>query len=74
MGMSPELCREATAEMNSFDRIHGKGYALRNIQEQIRLTYGPAYGIQIESAVGEGTTVTLEVPLETRQEEERRPQ
>ncbi len=74
VGMSPEQCREVTAEMNSFDRIHGKGYALRNIQEQIRLTYGPAYGIQIESAVGEGTTVTLEVPLETQQAEERRPE
>ncbi len=73
VGMSPEQCREVTAEMNSFDRIHGKGYALRNIQEQIRLTYGPTYEIQIESTVGQGTTVTLEVPLERGQTEERRP-
>ncbi len=66
VGMSPERCQEVTAELKSFDPIRGKGYALRNIQEQIRLTYGPEYGIQIESRQGEGTTVTLVVPLERR--------
>lgn len=65
-GMTPERCQEVTVELDSFTPIPGKGYALRNIQEQIRLTYGPAYGIQIDSRVGEGTRVTLEVPLERR--------
>lgn len=69
-GMTPEQCQMVLAGMDSFDLIQGKGYALRNLQEQIRLTYGPEYRIQIESQLGKGTRVTLEVPLERRPHEE----
>ena len=63
-GMTPEQCQSVLAALDSFDPIQGKGYALRNLQEQIRLTYGPEYKIQINSQPGKGTQVTLEVPLE----------
>ena len=69
-GMTPEQCQMVLTEMDSFDLIQGKGYALRKLQEQIRLTYGPEYRIQIESQLGKGTRVTLEVPLERRPHEE----
>jgi two-component system sensor histidine kinase YesM len=36
-----------------------RGYALRNIDERIKLFYGPSYGVLIDSSLGEGTTVTL---------------
>lgn len=41
------------------DNPLGKGYALRNVNERIRLYYGEKYGIQIESHVNVGTTVTV---------------
>ena len=66
IGMSDETCREALSAMTSFDHVRGKGYALRNIREQIRITYGEDYGISMESRPGQGTTVVLEVPLERR--------
>lgn len=64
VGMSEERCREAISEMPAFGQVQGRGYALRNIREQIRIVYGETYGIQIESKLGQGTRVTVEVPLE----------
>ncbi len=67
MGMKEEelsrlrqyLQMEATEETSSF--------ALRNLIHQIRLQYGPHYGIEIESAYGEGTKVTIEIPIAIRE-------
>lgn len=41
-----------------------KGYGIRNVKERIRLNYGEAYGVDVESTYGEGTKVTIVVPLE----------
>jgi sensor histidine kinase YesM len=35
---------------------------LRNIQRRLRLAYGPGYGLQIQSAEGEGTQVEILLP------------
>lgn len=45
----------------------GSGYALSNIQRRIKLYYGDAYGMRIESAPGAGTKVTLTIPLDRKQ-------
>ena len=42
------------------DNIHGIG--LLNVNERIRLNYGPQYGIRVESTYGAGTTVTVRIP------------
>jgi two-component system sensor histidine kinase YesM len=39
-------------------------YGLYNVSERIRLYYGSEYGIRIRSSIGEGTSVTLRLPLE----------
>ena len=39
------------------------GYGIHNVQERIRLHYGEAYGASVESRKGEGTTVTVRLPL-----------
>ena len=44
-----------------------KGFALRNIHEQIALTYGER-PIHIESTYGSGTRVCFRIPLEERKE------
>lgn len=41
----------------------GNGIGLKNVQDRIRMTFGQEYGITVESRSGEGTTVTVTVPL-----------
>lgn len=48
---------------------NGDYYALRNINNRIKLHYGEQYGLQIESEYGAGTRVTIKVPLEINREE-----
>lgn len=43
--------------------IKTKGYALKNINERLKLYYGKEYGLKIESEIGKGTTVYLKVGL-----------
>ena len=38
------------------------GYGIRNINERLRLFYGPGYGLSCDSAPGRGTTVTIHIP------------
>ncbi len=47
-----------------------KGYGLKNVNDRIRLLYGEAYGIRIFSEPGEGTTVIMRFPKETRNYED----
>jgi len=49
-------------DMNEVD-INTQGYALKNINERLRLFYGKEYGLKIESEIGKGTTVYLKVGL-----------
>lgn len=39
------------------------GYGLRNIDQRLRLFFGPGYGLHFESNLGEGTTVYIEIPF-----------
>ena len=40
----------------------GKGVGLMNVQARLQAAFGPAYGLEIESALGRGTTVTMTLP------------
>ena len=40
------------------------GIGIKNVAERIKLTYGPAFGLTIESVVGEFTRVYLKIPKE----------
>ena len=37
------------------------GIGLRNVNERIRLHYGPSFGLRVESELGKGTRVTLHI-------------
>ena len=41
---------------------HFTGIGINNVDDRIKLIYGNAYGIQIKSEKGAGTTVTLRIP------------
>lgn len=49
-------------DMNVVD-ITKNGYALKNINERLKIYYGKDYGLKIESEIGKGTTVYLKVGL-----------
>jgi two-component system sensor histidine kinase YesM len=48
----------------------GMGYGIRNVDERIRLHFGSAYGVRIQSTDGEGTLVSITLPA-IRQEEQK---
>ncbi len=48
------------------------GYGLKNVDERLRLEYGPGFGLRIESIPGEGTTVSIRMPDELPGATERR--
>ncbi|MGM7721763.1 cache domain-containing sensor histidine kinase [Metabacillus sp. Hm71] len=43
----------------------GTGIGLRNINERMKLMFGEAYGLQLESEKGNGTRVTITIPYKT---------
>ncbi|MBF9016503.1 MULTISPECIES: sensor histidine kinase [unclassified Oceanispirochaeta] len=55
-----------TLKQNSGDKKGGFG--LRNVDERLRLAYGPEYGILVESTHGEGTTIVIRQPLKDKTE------
>ena len=48
---------------NENPEVTDSGFGLANVNARIRLNYGRAYGISIESIEGEGTTVTIKIPM-----------
>jgi len=54
-GMSPEEAEEALAG-------RGAGIGLANVHARLQSTFGPEYGLEVESAPGEGTKVRMLVP------------
>ncbi|GMK43162.1 hypothetical protein PghCCS26_02890 [Paenibacillus glycanilyticus] len=47
----------------------GRGIGLRNVNERLKLRYGAAYGITVDSVPGEGTTVSIKLPIQSKQGE-----
>ena len=50
----------------------GDGIGLKNVQDRIRMSFGEAYGIEINSKLGCYTKVTVRVPLQYYNEEEQK--
>ena len=55
MGMSQEACQNIMHPESST----GAGIAVKNVADRIKGYFGPESSMQVESALGEGTTVTL---------------
>lgn len=65
-GMTEAQIREALSDAEERvpkKSVSGFSIGLRNVQDRIRLNYGPAYGLQIVSEPGEWTDVTIALPL-----------
>lgn len=70
IGMSSQKAREVLnppAEPDIYEAT--ENIALWNINQRIKRNYGENYGLFIESKIGEGTSVTVRMPLTERKEE-----
>lgn len=68
-GVGFDISRWETAKPSGDDSVERRsGVALRNIQRRIELLYGEGYGLSVESTVGQGTTVTITLPIEKAEE------
>jgi len=60
-GIREEKLKQIFSEGNeSHHKYNGVG--MRNIQSRIKLYYGEAFGLQVESEEGAGTTITVTIP------------
>lgn len=67
-GMSEATCREILTKDSHFENTSGSGIGVKNVNERIRLYFGPDYGLTYESREGKGTTVTIRLPKLNEQE------
>lgn len=49
----------------------GTGIGLANVNKRIKLKYGPEYGLSVDSTLGQGTAVTLTLPLSAIERQEK---
>ncbi|QJD82252.1 cache domain-containing sensor histidine kinase [Cohnella herbarum] len=61
-GMSPEVMQRLLAANEPNDQESFNGIGLKNVHDRLRLNYGPAFGITIESEQNKGTIVTVVLP------------
>jgi two-component system sensor histidine kinase YesM len=64
IGMKKEelLKMQKLASRRGEDVDQREGFGIANVAERIRLNFGEAYGLSIESEYGQGTSVTVRIP------------
>ena len=63
VGIQKEKLAEIKKNINDEILDSNRHFALTNVNKQIKLRYGPAYGLKITSKEEEGTKVTVVMPL-----------
>jgi len=61
-----ELLKNYLTDSN-FEKKNKGGIGLKNIQQRLEMFYGKQYTIQIQSVVGEGTSICIPIPIEQNQ-------
>lgn len=62
-GMDKDGLEQMTYNIYHHDKTSADSIGLYNINQRIQLCYGPGYGLTIKSRKGEGTLVSLTLPL-----------
>jgi two-component system sensor histidine kinase YesM len=65
IGMEPEKCRQILEDSYKHTGSDGSGVGIRNVNERIKLYFGREYGVTIESEIGKGTNVYVNLPIIT---------
>lgn len=63
LGMNKQALHELTSSINEPNKKSTSSIGLYNINQRIKLFYGEAYGIKINSSPQKGTLVSLTLPL-----------
>lgn len=73
VGIAPDRLAQLLSGEGEEDREYASQrigrYAIRNVRQRLQLKYGDAFSLDIESEVGNGTTVRVMLPVEFRQGE-----
>ncbi|MUT65163.1 HAMP domain-containing protein [Paenibacillus sp. NEAU-GSW1] len=63
-GMSEDVLQRLRSQLDGPAQPgQERGIGLRNVNERLKLRYGEAYGISVDSRQGNGTKVTIRIPL-----------
>ena len=63
IGICESDLAEVKRSLQDINFLDSKNFALKNLNQQIKLNYGSDYGIDIHSIPGEGTCVLIKLPL-----------
>lgn len=63
LGITEDRLQVVFNNINNRDESEKTTYGLYNVNERIRLDFGEEYGIYIDSEYGNGTTVSIKLPL-----------
>lgn len=61
-GMEEERLEEIRCELGKFEASACDGIGLKNVNDRIKLVYGVQYGLDISSAKGIGTDISIRIP------------
>jgi len=67
----PDKLNRIRSELD-YPEAEGSSFGLRSVHERLKLTFGPEYGIRIDSDPAEGTIVAIEFPHPGRRAEKER--
>lgn len=62
VGMEEEELHKLREEIEKPCKDTEKGFGLANVNERIRMNFGPEYGMRIDSAKGKGMRVEIVIP------------
>ena len=62
LGMTKEQAASLLTDSSHIPSKKGSGIGVKNVNERIRLYFGEAYGLLIQSEPDEGTTVVIHLP------------
>ncbi len=63
IGMEEEELKELRKAVELPGSEQSTGFGLANVNKRIKLNYGSSYGLDIQSKKGEGTVITIKIPV-----------
>lgn len=64
IGIAPENIEKLLSDTSRVTKSHMSGIGLPNVDRRIKLVYGEAYGVTVESELDSYTRITVSLPLE----------
>ena len=64
LGMTAQQTESLLGEKTHVSSRRGSGIGVKNVNERIRLYFGEAYGLAIQSEPDEGTRILIRLPAE----------